>query len=150
MSRVGVVVRLTPLAMIAAYGCGAPYPEPRVGAPRELSLATDLAALERDVFTPSCARANCHGTPRRAPFSLEAGAVFGAVVDQPSRQVPALDLVEPGDVEASYLVLKLRGHAGTVGGRDTQMPLNRTPLSEEVVARIETWVAEGAESVPTP
>lgn len=47
-------------------------------------------------------------------------------------------MIVPGKPAESLLVKKLKGEAGT------RMPAGRAPLSSEVIAKIETWIAEGA------
>jgi hypothetical protein len=54
-----------------------------------------------------------------------------------------MNLVEPGAPDQSYLVLKLRGAAGWVGGIPTSMPTDYA-LDEGDIAAIEAWIANGA------
>jgi hypothetical protein len=65
---------------------------------------------------------------------------FMALVNEPSTQNGALDLVEPGDPDASYLIRKLEGTA-TVGG---QMPLFGVPLDQDTIDTIRQWISDGA------
>lgn len=67
---------------------------------------------------------------------------YDALVGAPAR---ALDMpyVEPGDLEGSYLVHKLRGTQADVGGNGGPMPIGDS-LSEDQVATIEAWVEAGA------
>lgn len=47
-------------------------------------------------------------------------------------------VITPGKPDESLLIRKIKGTAGA------RMPLNGTPLSDDVIAKFETWVAEGA------
>lgn len=45
---------------------------------------------------------------------------------------------KPGDPAASLIIKKLKGTAGA------RMPLRKPPLDDEVIAKFESWIAEGA------
>lgn len=70
------------------------------------------------------------------------GDPYGALVEVPAVGAD-LSYVEPGDVEASYLVHKLRGTQGSVGGGGSTMPLGGS-LSEDQIETIEAWIEAGA------
>jgi hypothetical protein len=102
-----------------------------------------LQSIQDSVFTPVCT--GCHTGPQGNP--LPAGldltslsASFMALVDVPSTQNGALDLVEPGDPDASYLIRKLEGTAA-VGVR---MPAFATPLDQDTIDTIRQWITDGA------
>jgi hypothetical protein len=65
-------------------------------------------------------------------------------VGVPSSQAPALLRVAPGAPDQSYLLLKLRGQAATVGGAATRMPLGQDPLSEPALELVQRWIERGA------
>lgn len=74
----------------------------------------------------------CHGTDQpRAQFSVQN---FERLLRGGDSGSP----VVPGKGADSLLIKKLRGTAGD------QMPLRRPPLSDDVIAKIETWINEGA------
>ncbi len=138
-------MRAALLAIAAtAAACG---PAPRVGERVAGAgvLQPTLSSLQVNVFTPTCATASCHSgsPPANAPLSLDPGRSYGSLVGQPSLQAP-MNLVESGDPAASYLVHKLRGTAGSVGGVSTRMPLGAAPLDEATLEAVETWIANGA------
>lgn len=94
----------------------------------------------------------CHfsatpGGDMTAPYlNLNAGFALGELRDVDSVQLPSMKRVAPGDAENSYLVHKLRGTHGDVGGpmgTDRMPPL--APLLPEDIMRIEAWIAAGAE-----
>ena len=77
-------------------------------------------------------------------MSLVDGETWSNVVAFPSVQVPSMDRIEPGSIETSYLLFKVRGTAGTVSGKPTRMPLNRAPLLDAEIERVEAWILAGA------
>ena len=130
---------------LAAAGCGSPRvgegnPAPSYGP------ASSYTTIASTVFALSCATQGCHtgAPPPNAPDSFDPERAYDAIVGQPSLQVPSLPLVDPGNPDHSYVVLKIRGTAATVGGVATRMPLNAQPLSDADVAAIESWILAGA------
>lgn len=92
-----------------------------------VSFARDIAP----VLAANCT--NCHGTMRpRENFSL---INFTALLKGGDGGPP----IVPGKPEESLIVKKLKG---TGGGQ--RMPVGRDPLSTDVMAKIEKWIAEGA------
>lgn len=74
----------------------------------------------------------CHGEQNpRNQFSV---ATFAQLLQGGTSGV----VLVPGQPPESLLVKKIRGSAGA------RMPLDRPPLSEETIAKIETWIALGA------
>jgi len=56
----------------------------------------------------------------------------------------ALLRVKAGDPDSSYLVHKIQGTQGTVGGSGGRMPLGRSPLSQDNINTIRDWISAGA------
>ena len=104
-----------------------------------------LTQLQNTIFTPICS--GCHtGGGGSLPSSMNlssAAATHAAIVGVASEQRPSLNRVAPGDPDNSYLVHKIEGAAGIVGGR---MPLGQTPLSNEQIANVRAWIAAGAQA----
>ncbi len=101
----------------------------------------DFNQLQDDVFNVSCATSGCHsGTSAPLGLNLDAGKAYDKLVGQPSLQINGLQLVEPNNPDASYLVHKLEGTQG--GG--VQMPLGKPPVSASQLALIRQWIANGA------
>jgi len=88
---------------------------------------------------------NCHQTEPilMAPFSLKPAEAYANTVGAASMQVPEMDLVVPGDLNASYLWHKVNGTQEQVGGEGTIMPPT-VPLNADELLIIETWIAGGA------
>lgn len=93
-----------------------------------ISFAKDIAPI----LAGTCA--NCHGTRQpRANFSLFTfeGLLKGGDSGSP---------IQPGKGADSFLIKKLRGTAS----QGQRMPLNLEPLKDDVIAKIEKWIDEGA------
>jgi len=91
------------------------------------------------VFTPDCATAGCHSAGSTAGgLNLEDAASYAMLVDVPSNGDPAIDRVEPGVSDGSYLIQKLEG---TAGGQ--QMPPG-APLPQAEIDVIRQWISDGA------
>ncbi|HET9552303.1 MAG TPA: hypothetical protein VFP50_04990 [Anaeromyxobacteraceae bacterium] len=140
---------MRPLSVLAAAalsaGCLA---EPKVGPAQPGGAGsvatTTLSSIETNIFVPKCATSACHAgsPPANAPVSLEAGRAWLELVGVPSTQAP-MSLVEPSNPAASYLLYKVRGTQGLVGGL-SPMPPASEPLSDGEVQAIEGWIARGA------
>jgi hypothetical protein len=61
-----------------------------------------------------------------------------------SQQVSGLKLVDPFAPDASYLLLKMRGEAASVGGIATPMPIGDAMLDPSDLAAVEAWILNGA------
>jgi hypothetical protein len=110
-------------------------------APGGVSFCRDI----QPIFTANCALSGCHaGAAPQQGQNLSAGNAYANIVNVASREVPALDRVEPGDPANSYLVHKIEGTAALVGGEDTRMPLGLEPLPQADIDLIRAWIAAGA------
>jgi predicted CxxxxCH...CXXCH cytochrome family protein len=105
-----------------------------------------FSQLQSKVFVGSCTNTYCHAgaPPPAAPMSLEGAGAYAALVNTAASQAPSLMRVKPGKPNESYLVLKLKGQAGSVGGTPTSMPLNQPALDPAVIADVEAWILRGA------
>ena len=92
------------------------------------------------VFAVSCVFSGCHsGGDPAAGLSLE-GDFAGRIVGVASEQRPDFKLVDPGNPNKSYLLMKVRDDDEIVS---QQMPPG-APLSAEQVEIIRAWIASGA------
>ena len=114
-------------------------------------------AYEDDVqpiFTASCANSLCHDGDVDDPdvgeeLNLTAGASYAAIVGVASAQLPEMNLVEPGDPDASYLWHKLNDTQDDVGGDGGCMPyLLCASLTDKELQTVEDWIADGALETP--
>lgn len=93
-----------------------------------ISFARDLAP----VLAANCA--GCHGNANNPGGRLNLTTFTTLLNGGDSGAVLA-----PGSPEESLLIRKLKG---TAGGQ--RMPLRQPPLADDVIARFETWIREGA------
>ena len=102
-------------------------------------LGPTLDEIQAVVFTPNCATSGCHagGNPAGG-LNLEAGNSHAMLVGVPSSGNAAVNRVEPGQPDNSYLVQRIDG---TVTPR---MPLGGAPLSTEEIDAIRQWILDGA------
>jgi hypothetical protein len=111
---------------------------PAVGSAATASFSSIL----ENVLVPRCATSACHAAGGTPP-DLESSAAYAALVGAPSGQSSLLQ-VEPYAPARSYLVYKLRGNAGAVGGSVlTVMPPDGA-LAPADLAAIEAWISNGA------
>lgn len=104
-----------------------------------------LSGHVQPIFTASCAFSGCHaGSSPAVGQNLSAGQAWGSIVNVPSQEVPALMRVRPSAPDSSYLVHKIQGTQGTVGGSGGRMPLGGAPLTADQIAIIRAWIAAGA------
>ena len=93
-----------------------------------------------EVFAVSCAFSGCHGGEELAAgLSLE-GDFAGRIVGVASEQRSGFLLVDPGNPNKSYLLMKVRGDDEIIS---RQMPPGN-PLPAEQVEIIRAWIASGA------
>jgi hypothetical protein len=104
------------------------------------AVTADFQSIQDNVFTPICSK--CHiGASAPEGLQLDAAHSYNLLVGVPSVEDSSLDRVKPGDPDSSYMVLKIEGAMGIVGG---QMPLNETPLPQATIDAIRQWIMDGA------
>lgn len=107
--------------------------------------AVTLAQLQATIFTPSCA--GCHtGGGASLPSSMNlssAAATHAALVGVASTEQPALQRVNVGNPDSSYLVRKIEGGPDITGSR---MPLGGAALDPALIANVRAWIAAGAQN----
>lgn len=105
--------------------------------------AVTLAQLQASIFTPRCS--SCHtGGGGGLPASMNlssASETFAALVGVASAEQPAVQRVQPGNPDASYLVRKLEGASGINGAR---MPLGGPFLDQATIDQVRSWITAGA------
>ena len=114
----------------------------------EANEHSDLAWIQDHIFTPSCSRFTaCHQGRANdaAHLSLEEGKVIDETVGVPSELFPEFgNIVEPGDPEASYLMVILGHLPGPIKEDTGTMPYNSPLLCEEMRNAIQRWIENGA------
>lgn len=123
----------------SSFNAGSPPPPPTPPPPPPAAFGPNFSEIQAAVFTPSCATANCHsgGNPP-ASLNLEAANSFAMLVGIASEQDGALQRVNPGNPEVSYLIRKLEG-----SGSGQQMPPNNA-LPQADIDIIRQWITDGA------
>lgn len=102
------------------------------------SFTTDV----QPIFNRECTK--CHGTKeKKSKLDLSASESYKALVGVPSREVPAMSRVKPGDPEQSYLWLKLDHRAAEGSGMPKGFFFAKS-LSQKDLETIRTWIAAGA------
>src|SRR5882762_3125963 len=100
----------------------------------------------QSVFTANCI--GCHsGTGAPEGMSLANGVAYGAIVNVAAGEVAALKRVRPYLPDSSYLVHKIQGTQGTVGGSGARMPLGCSGgncLPNATINTIRNWILQGA------
>ncbi len=104
------------------------------GAP--VSLASDI----QPIFTASCTPCHVGGS---SSGGLTLDSAYATLVGVPSNE-SALDRVEAGSTQDSYLWHKLQGTQADVGGSGQQMPAGGGSLTPAELDLIEAWIAGGA------
>ncbi len=107
-------------------------------------VAVTLTEIQQQVFTPMCSGCHTGPTSNTLPSGMNLSSTadsFAALVNVPSLQV-ALDRVEPGDPDNSYLIDKLEG-TQTEG---TRMPQGGPFLEQETIDMIRQWITDGAQN----
>jgi hypothetical protein len=130
-------------ALMAFVACGGRVRSPTEPAGLPSAPALSFSQIQGEIFTPSCAKAGCHVASSAAgSLVLSPGVSYAQIVGRPAPENSQLDLVKPGNPEASYLLKKVRGDADISGSR---MPLDGPPyLTPQQIAGIEGWIEAGA------
>lgn len=129
--------RVVPGAALLALACAVSAQEP---APQVSYQKDIIPILEQNCAT-------CHLTGEEAGgMSLVGDAAIGFLVGKPSQEAPAILRVAAGEPDKSYLVMKLEGTHLDHGGSGARMPFGGFPLDDTDMAKIRTWIAQGAGS----
>lgn len=133
------------LVAVSLAACGGDD-APGADAGPDAFLPSDLAWVQQNVFTPSCAAfASCHdGAMPESNLDLTTEAMSEAgLVGVASLLEPGMLLVAPGDHEQSYLMVIL-GHFGEDDPRIDPvigtMPFNNPILSAEKRDAVARWI----------
>ncbi len=94
------------------------------------------------IFDKECVK--CHGPKeKKAKLDLSAGESYKALVNAPSKEVPTMVRVKPGDPDQSYLWLKLE-HRSSEGVGMPKGFFSSKKLSRNELDAIKAWIASGA------
>jgi hypothetical protein len=106
-----------------------------------------LQQLQEELFTLRCATQFCHSRQTQSGgLILEEGDSFASLVgvapQNAAAQSAGMLRVDPDDPDNSYLLLKLSGLPNSSFG--APMPLVGTPLTEDEIDSIRSWILAGA------
>lgn len=126
------------VSVLVLAGCGEQIVS-ECDCPKESgAMRATFTDIEQQVFAQSCAVAGCHAAPNpQAGLLLTSTAAYDAIVGVESRTNPGRKLVDPGNPDASILVLALRRSIMP------NMP-PAGPLPQPVVDSVAAWIAAGA------
>jgi hypothetical protein len=114
------------------------------------NLEPTFSSVQTNIFSNGdssgrVACTTCHTNRGRSPdggLNLEPEFSYATLVNQEAQGKPGAIRVMPGNPDGSYLVHKLEGASGIVGGR---MPQNGPPfLTAGQVSTIRRWIELGA------
>ncbi|MBI2615359.1 MAG: hypothetical protein HYW52_06765 [Gemmatimonadetes bacterium] len=138
--------------MVAAFACagngvGLDEQGNPIDTANQTSDSISFATRVQPIFTANCAFAGCHaGTSPQQGMNLSAGLAHQNIVNVPANERAGMMRVKPFEPDSSYLVHKIQGTQGTVGGSGGQMPLGGTPLSAQQISLIRAWITQGAKN----
>lgn len=126
-------------------------------APPDAPAVPSFAFLQETIFTARCGERNCHGDAGATGTpDLRLEVAYDAIVAQPSRRLPAMNYIEPGDPERSFIFHKLAGTEGEAcqaldqapNGCGGPMPPNFAqqpgPLADTDIEALRRWIVAGA------
>lgn len=99
-----------------------------------------FADVQREIFTPRCANAACHGgdTPQ-LDLDLSEGKAWSNIVNVDARAVDGAVRVVPGNPDESLLFQLLEGPVASV----RRMPVG-FPLEPHQIDMVRQWIEDGA------
>lgn len=126
------------LASLIIYSCsddeGTTSPPPN----NSSAPLANFSDIQAKVFN-SCASANCHSAQaNQGNLNLTSGQSYSNLVNVQSVLFPSFKRVLPGDDGQSLLIKILKGEV------NPRMPLNSTPLPNDVIDSLAAWIKKGA------
>lgn len=126
----------------------APTPDPAPTGDCDASTSYDSTwegVYEQIFVDHGCTNDTCHGSSAAGGLDLSADVAWQNIHEMPATGSP-LDLIEPGDNDASYLWLKVAAKTNpgsvTIGG--SPMPTGPTTLSDDELELLRLWIKSGA------
>jgi hypothetical protein len=115
-------------------------PPPPPPPPPPAAFNATFTDIQDNVFTPTCATANCHaGANPDENLNLDAQNSYAMLVGIASNQVPGTLRVAPGNPDASYLIQKMEGTAAVAG----VMPPGGS-IAQSSIDVVRAWITAGA------
>jgi hypothetical protein len=110
---------------------------------------SNIQTIWDGVGTGAAACTGCHtgGASAPAGLDLSSGASYGNIFNVNSTELPSMKRIKPSDAANSYLLHKVNGTQGSVGGSGSRMPQGcsgSSCLSAATRTVIENWINSGA------
>jgi mono/diheme cytochrome c family protein len=102
-----------------------------------------FASTVQPIFDANCVSCHQSGAAQQG-LNLESGSSYAAIVNHRSTVVDRA-LVVPGSPGGSYLLLKVLGTQGEVGGKGVRMPMGGD-LTAADIQSLRDWIAAGAKN----
>lgn len=102
-----------------------------------------FAATVQPIFDANCVACHQSGAAQQG-LNLESGSSYAAIVNRRSAVIDRV-LVAPGSPTTSYLLLKVLGTHGEVGGKGVRMPMGGDLAPADIQA-LREWIAAGAKN----
>lgn len=132
LSGVGALAILS--FALAAAGAAMGAERPNAGSAKKIDFETEIQPILDD----HCVM--CHMTgAANGNLVLEQGQAQAYLINVKSSESGAVRVV-PGKPDESYLIHKLDGTQGAIGGQGAQMPLGSPPLSAASRQHIAEWI----------
>lgn len=121
-----------------------------IAGPDTPDLEPTFASVQKDILqtaetgTGRRACISCHTANGRTPsggLNMDVPDPYAVLVNGPSTRNPGQIFIVPGNPDASYVVKKLEGASGIVGGR---MPLGGPYLKAGQLQILRRWIEIGA------
>ncbi len=140
MKKAGILSSILFVLLTTYWGCSSDNPaEPSPPDAGQNNSLIKLSVIQTTVFSQSCALSGCHGpTNNQADLLLTEGSSFSNLVNVQSVLFPQYKRVAPGNSSQSLLIKILKGEVSP------RMPLNREPLSADLIDSIASWIDKGA------
>ena len=100
-----------------------------------------FSEVYEEILSLSCGFSSCHGGSAGAPYLGSAQEAYESLVDVASYAKEGAILVIPGDPDNSYLIQKMEAAPNIEG--DPMPPSSL--LDAEIVERVRSWIADGAQ-----
>ncbi len=127
------------ILLITFWGCSNDNPVTPSPAPVQNTVLSKLSTIQTTVFSQSCAFSGCHGSENnQANLLLTEDNSYSNLVNVQSVLFPQYKRVVPGNSSQSLLIKILKGEVSP------RMPLNREPLSPDMIDSIAAWIDNGA------
>ena len=126
------------MLMLMLAACGDKADSGALDSGGEAALEPTWENVRDEVLVQSCGFSSCHAPPGSAQFGVDEESVADDYIEVPSYQDESYFLVDPGNPDSSYLLMKLEGAAGI---SSDPMPPPDGGLDAARVQLVRDWIA---------